>query len=180
MTLVSLTAVVAFDAVGSILVVALMIAPPAAALLLTHRLSHMYIGSCVVGALAAVSGYFLAHEVDGSIAGAMAVMCGVLFGAALLFAPERGLVSQWALRRRQKWLFATHMLAIHLLQHEGTPAENTESAIQHMGEGLRWSEEFAQSVIAHGIDDGLIRRAGEQLMLTALGRETAREVLSRS
>jgi manganese/zinc/iron transport system permease protein len=180
MTLVSLTAVVAFDAVGSILVVALMIAPPATALLLTNRLSHMFFVSIAFGALAAVTGYMLAHAVDGSIAGAIAVMCGVLFGLVLLLAPERGLLSQWLLRRRQRWLFATHMLAIHLLQHEGTPAENTESAVRHMGEGLRWSDEFAKGVIAQSMDLGLITRAGEQLMLTALGRETAREVLSRS
>jgi manganese/zinc/iron transport system permease protein len=180
MTLVSLTAVVAFDAVGSILVVALMIAPPGAALLLTNRLSHMYMLSVGLGAVAAVGGYMLAHAVDGSIAGAMAVMCGVLFGLALLLAPERGLLNQWALRRRQRWLFATHMLAIHLLQHEGTAAELTESAVRHMGEGLRWTEDFAQSVIAHALDSGLITRRGEQLLLTALGRETAREVLSRA
>jgi hypothetical protein len=58
--------------------------------------------------------------------------------------------------------------------------ENTESAVRHMGEGLRWSEDFAQSVIARSVDLGLVVRRGEQLLLTALGRETARDVLSRS
>jgi manganese/zinc/iron transport system permease protein len=180
MALVSLTAVSAFDAVGSILVVALMIAPPATAYLLTDRLSHMLVLSAGFGALSAMTGYLLAHWLDASIAGAMAVMCGVWFCVALVLAPERGLLSQWLLRRRQKWEFAAHMLAIHLLQHEGTAEESSESAVRHMGEGLRWSGEFANAVIAHALDDGLIERASGQLMLTPLGRETARELMSRS
>ncbi|MDQ3023515.1 MAG: metal ABC transporter permease [bacterium] len=180
MALVSLTTVVSFDAVGSILVVALMIAPPATAYLLCDRMSQMLVVSVCFGALAAISGYMLAHALDASIAGAMAVMCGVWFGLVLLLAPERGLISLWLLRRRQRWIFATHMLAIHLLQHEGTPVESTESAVRHMGEGLRWSDGFAQGVISHSLDSGLIQRVGEQLSLTGLGRETAREVLTRT
>jgi ABC-type Mn2+/Zn2+ transport system permease subunit len=50
MTLVSITAVGAFDAVGSILVVALMIAPPATAYLLTDRLPRVLLLSVVIGA----------------------------------------------------------------------------------------------------------------------------------
>lgn len=94
MGLVSLTAVSAFDAVGSILVVALMVAPPAAAYLLTDRLATMMILSPGLGAVAAVSGYWLAAALDASIAGSMATMAGVVLGVAVLFAPERGVISR--------------------------------------------------------------------------------------
>jgi len=77
MSLVSVTAVGAFDAVGSILVVALMIAPPATAYLITDRLSRMIIYSAVFGVLSAISGYWFAHLLDASIAGSMATMAGV-------------------------------------------------------------------------------------------------------
>src|SRR5690606_16040916 len=101
MTLVSITAVGAFDHVGSILVVALMIAPPAAAYLLTNSLARMLVYSVVIGVVSAVGGYVMARALDASIAGSMATMSGVVFMAVLLFAPERGLVAR-ALERRDR------------------------------------------------------------------------------
>ena len=106
MGLVSVTAVSAFDAVGSILVVALMVAPPAAAYLLTDRLAVMMGLSAALGALVAVGGYWLAYALDASIAGAMATMAGVVFGAAVLFAPGRGVVARLRERRRQRARFS--------------------------------------------------------------------------
>ena len=76
MTLVSITAVGAFDAVGSILVVALMIAPPATAYLLTDRLSRMIGLSSLIGVASAIAGYWFAHYQDASIAGSMGLMTG--------------------------------------------------------------------------------------------------------
>ena len=93
MSLVSVTAVGAFDAVGSILVVALMIAPPAAAYLLTDNLTKMILISVILGVMSSISGFWLAILLDANIAGAMATMAGVLFIATFLFAPERGLVA---------------------------------------------------------------------------------------
>ena len=61
MALVSLVAVGAFDALGSILVIAFFIIPPAAAYLLTDRLALMLLLSPLIGAAGAVSGYDLAR-----------------------------------------------------------------------------------------------------------------------
>src|SRR5512134_2277386 len=110
MTLVSLTAVGAFDAVGSVLVVAFMIAPPAAAYLLTDRLSRMLLYSVLIGVFSAISGYWLAHALDASIAGSMAVMTGASFLAAYLFAPEQGLIARVRRRQGQRIEFALTML----------------------------------------------------------------------
>src|SRR5918998_1277618 len=60
MALVSLTTVGAFTAVGAILVVALLIVPPATAYLLTERLPIMIALSVGIGVLAALGGYALA------------------------------------------------------------------------------------------------------------------------
>ena len=79
MALVSVTAVGAFDAVGSILVVALMIGPPATAYLLTDRLAWMIVLGVALGAVSAVGGFWMAHALDASIAGSMATMVGVVF-----------------------------------------------------------------------------------------------------
>jgi manganese/zinc/iron transport system permease protein len=121
MSLVSLTVVGAFDIVGSILVVALIVTPPAAAYLLTDHLERMIGLSVLIGALSAVSGYWLANLLDASIAGSMATMAGVIFFLVFLSAPERGLISAARRRVRQKWEFAQTMLAIHLFQPRKHP-----------------------------------------------------------
>ena len=89
---VSATTVASFESVGAILVVALMIAPAATAYMFTDDLRAMLIVSSITGVIASISGYYIAVWLDGSIAGAIAMMCGVLFALALLFSPTHGLL----------------------------------------------------------------------------------------
>ena len=91
---VSYTTVAAFESVGAILVVALLIAPPATAYLLTEQLPRMLGLSVVLGILASAGGYYLAVWLDGSIAGAIASVAGLEFTLALLFAPRQGLLAK--------------------------------------------------------------------------------------
>lgn len=177
MGLVSVTAVGAFDAVGSILVVALMIGPPSTAYLLTDRLSRMILLSAVVGILSAISGYWLAHWLDASIAGSMATMTGVLFVLTFFFAPERGLLSLALVRHRQRWEFAQAMLAVHLLNHEGAPDEGVESEFVHLQECLKWKEDFARKVVKTAEKRALVRRQNNTLLLTDQGRVIARDAI---
>ncbi|MCY3741246.1 MAG: metal ABC transporter permease, partial [Candidatus Poribacteria bacterium] len=129
MTLVSITTVGAFDAVGSILVVALIAGPPATAYLMTDRLSRMLILSAIIGSVNAVSGYWLASLFDVSIAGAIATTTLLIFGLVFVLIPNRGIIAIARRQARQKWEFAQTMLAIHLFNHEGLPEAETESAI---------------------------------------------------
>ncbi|MCC7439816.1 MAG: metal ABC transporter permease [Armatimonadetes bacterium] len=87
--MVSLTTVAAFESVGAILVVAMLIAPAATAYLLTDRLKRMLVLSVASGVLSAVGGYYLAALLDGSIAGAMAVVAGGQFALALAISSRR-------------------------------------------------------------------------------------------
>lgn len=89
---VSATTVASFESVGAILVVALLIAPPATAYLLTDNFKWMLTISSVVGILSATTGYYLAVSVDGSIAGAIASMAGIFFTLAMIFSPSHGLL----------------------------------------------------------------------------------------
>lgn len=175
MSFVSVTAVGAFDSVGSILVVALMIAPPAAAHLLTDRLSTLLILSAAIGAVSALAGYWFARAVDASIAGSMAGACGIAFLIALLFAPERGLLAALQRRVRQRLDFAGVLLTIHLLHHEGGPGAEIENSAAHLQDHLRWSPDFARRVLRRAEREGLVVRTQEgYLRLTPLGREAAR------
>jgi manganese/zinc/iron transport system permease protein len=177
MGFVSLTAVGAFDIVGSILVVALMIAPPAAAYMITDKLSRMLIYSGIIGMLSAVLGYWVAHWLDASIAGAMATMSGVLFILAFLSAPERGILAIQLRRQRQKWEFSQSLLAIHLMQHQDLPEASRENHINHLGEHIRWDEKFANDVLKRSVKRGIITLSDGLLVLTPKGRTIAEEAI---
>ena len=83
LVLVSITAVVAFESVGAILVIALLIIPAATARLLTTRLLAMVLIAVSVGWAAAIAGYGAAVAADASIAGMMGLMALGAFFVAL-------------------------------------------------------------------------------------------------
>lgn len=76
---VSLTTVVSFESVGAILVVAFLIVPPATAYLLSNQLKKMLWLTALFAILSSTGGYYLAASINGSIAGAMATVAGLLF-----------------------------------------------------------------------------------------------------
>jgi len=89
---VSATTVASFESVGAILVVALLIGPAATAYLLTDNFKVMLVLAAGVGVMASTIGYYIAYWLDGSIAGAIAMVTGILFALAVFFAPAHGLV----------------------------------------------------------------------------------------
>lgn len=177
MSLVSLTAVGAFDAVGSILVVALMIAPPAAAYLLTDSLPRLLLLAAGIGAASALAGYWVAYVLDASIAGAMASMTGVAFVLSWLLAPGRGLVAAARRRARQRLEFAQTMLAIHLANHEGKPEAAEEARLDGIDRHLRWPPDFTDRIVRLAERRGLVREEGDLLALTPAGRDLAADAL---
>lgn len=180
MTVVSITVVGAFDAVGLILVVALMIGPAATALLLTDRLNRVLWIAALLGAIAAVIGQGLALWLDASIAGCIAVGTGLVFATVFLFAPDRGLFAVLRRRRSQRWQFAQVMLTIHLAQHEGRPEEPEESRIDHLyGREVGWTPEFTLRVVDLAVSAKLVMRDGDHLRLTDAGRTEAARTLAR-
>lgn len=102
LALVSIVAVAAFKTAGTILVVALMIAPPAAANLLTSRLSTMMLISGLLGAVGAALGVWLGLALEIAHTGPIASVAGMIFLAIVLLAPGKGLVSKWILVQRQR------------------------------------------------------------------------------
>jgi manganese/zinc/iron transport system permease protein len=177
MGLVSVTAVGAFDVVGSILVVALMVAPPAAAWLLTDRLSRMLGLAAAFGATSALAGYWAAHALDVSIAGAMATTAGLVFVGASLVAPERGMLAVARRLARQKRVFAETLLAMHLRTHEGRPEAAEECALGTVHQHLRWSRDWTHATVGRMQRRGLLEESSGQLRLTEAGRRLAADTL---
>ena len=102
MTMVAVTTVAAFESVGSIIVIAMLIVPPATALLLTHRMVPMLVIATATAALSAIIGHLSAIIVptwfgqtsSTSTSGMIAFAAGLLFALAWLFSPLEGIVTR--------------------------------------------------------------------------------------
>jgi manganese/zinc/iron transport system permease protein len=98
MAMVAGVTVTAFEVVGSVLVIAMLIVPAATAHLLSDRLPTMMLWSAVVAILSTVFGVLLAGPglLNTNAAGMMAVVAGALFTLAVFLAPRHGiLVRAW-------------------------------------------------------------------------------------
>ena len=173
LTSVSITAVGAFDAVGSILVAALMIAPPAAALLLTDRLHMTMLTSAALALASAAGGYWASHWLNVSIAGSIATVTGIFFLLAFLFAPERGMVALWRHRAGRRARFAQLMMLIHLLHHAESPEQRDECALDAIHVHLGWEKAVAEQTAKLLIKRDLAALADGVLNLTSSGRALA-------
>jgi manganese/zinc/iron transport system permease protein len=79
MSMVSYTTVSSFESVGAILVIALLVVPPATAFLWTKSLIPLLKLTAALGILIAILGYYLAYWMDSSIAGMMVTVAGFFF-----------------------------------------------------------------------------------------------------
>jgi manganese transport system permease protein len=102
----ALTAVVALQVVGVILVVAMLIIPGATAYLLTDRFGHMLVIAPLLSALSSVVGIYLSYWLDASSSGLVVVVQGVVFAAVYLFSPRHGVLGR-RMRHRPPRALAT-------------------------------------------------------------------------
>jgi manganese/iron transport system permease protein len=98
--LVAGTIVAGLQAVGNILVLALVVTPAAAARLLTDRLWTMMAFAAAIAMVAGVAGLFVSYHADTAAGGTIVIAATVLFLGAWVFAPDHGAIAGWLQRRR--------------------------------------------------------------------------------
>ena len=166
MSVASITIVGSFDAVGAILVVALMIAPAATAYLLTDNLKKMLALSIIFGVFSAISGYWLAHWLDASISGSMTTILGIVFLIVYLFAPKRGLISVLYRNRQQQIEVSLLTFLLHLNNHQ----EIIERHINHLNEHINWRRVKSKSVLDLALKNNMITIEKNIISLTDKGK----------
>jgi manganese/zinc/iron transport system permease protein len=181
---VALTTIAAFKSVGVILVVGMLIAPAAAAYLVTSRL-HVMIGVALLfGALSAVLGYGVSlwitlpfEGVDGvSISGSMTVVAGLIFLICFLFSPTDGLIPKWINQFKLSRKMDRDNFLVYLyreIREQNRPAAVEDLDIRHGN----WSLRRKQKVGNRLADQGYVRRQDGRFDLTDKGREKARSLL---
>ena len=196
MITVSLVAVGAFEAVGSILVIAFFIIPPAAAYLLTDNLTRMLVISSLIGAVSAYFGYDLASgsllgivQVDAiliglnqlldlglletwnsSISASMVLMMFFFFCLSWILSPKYGLLSTKLRRRHQQQNFEVQVMLAHIHNHEGTPVEKSELAVETLYNHFRWSSRKTKRMLSQMQSRNLVFIKDDIVHLTAKGR----------
>jgi len=173
MTVASVTTVGAFDAVGAILVIALMIAPAASAYLLTNDLKKMLLLSVIFGVLSAITGYWIAHLLDLSISGAMTTVLGFVFLIIYLFAPSKGLFSVLYRQRQQRIEVSLLTFLLHLNNHQ----EEQERHVKHLNEHINWQKVQSKTVLDLALKNNMITITKDIVSLTEKGKNFTVEAI---
>lgn len=88
MILTSLTIVGSYQAVGAVLVVAFIIAPPATAILYTKQLRYIIVATVFIAVTGGVAGFYIAFHLDLAMAGSIATVYGMIFIISMVIAPR--------------------------------------------------------------------------------------------
>lgn len=185
--LVVVVTVIGLQAVGLILMIAMLITPPAAARFWTDRLGVMITLSAVIGGASAVLGASLSAVLPRLPAGAMIVLsCSAFFLAGLLFGTRRGVIPHYVhqvrlARRvdRHHLLRALYEQVEHAIPRElaatwPAPLVNGQSVAAARG----WSEARMQGLVRAAAADGEVELDAWPLVrLTEKGLAHARQVV---
>lgn len=175
MALVALTAVASFQVVGSILVVAMLIIPPAAAQLLVVRLHRMVLVACAIAVLVAVVGSTLSIVFDVSPPGMMAMVAGCVYLLAALFSPHGGVLSKvWFNLQTSLRIVREDLLSMLYRVEEHEPERRLSALQARQAVGGGWASGRAlRTLIARGD----ILPSVEGLALSDAGRQRARKLV---
>lgn len=180
MILVASATVASFEAVGSILVIAMLICPAATARLLSDRLLSQVLWSVAIATACGVVGYIGASAVPGAFgkdavnaAGSMAVVAGLLLGAATIAAPRHGLVARLLHRRRVGLATAREDLLAALYRAEESGGAGLSTG--RLGDLLVGSS--LGGALRGASRERLVRRDGDRVTLTDAGRRAAAELV---
>lgn len=189
--LLAATVVTALQAVGVVLVTALLITPAATAALLTHRLPRLLALSVLFTWLAGAGGAAVSFLGDDLPTGPFMVLtAAALFGLTLLVAPERGLLPRWWQVRQRRRRIARENTLKAIFQIEegaGTPGAGVrlgELATKRR-EAVATAERDAEALVAAGLAIFTppampvrpVFTEERHLRLTAIGDRRAREIV---
>lgn len=182
MILVAAATVAAFEAVGSILVIAMLVCPAATARLLTDRLSTQIWMSLGIALATGVGGYLCATAAPAwlgadavSVSGMMTVVAGGLLALAAVFSPSHGIVARGVRRRALARSIEVDDLlgALYRLREGGESGAPASSLAAALG-----GRSAARAIVtARG--RGLVEERDGGVSLTALGLDAARAIVRR-
>jgi len=178
MGLIVLTVMVGLQAVGVILIAAMLITPAVAARFWTERLGTMVIVSATLGAVSGALGTWISTLAPKIPTGpVMVLVATACFVVSAVFAPNRGVLARlFRLRQNRHRESRHHMLRAfeevsEALGHS-TPVTLKDVA-RHLGESVRLTTRTARQLVR----GGWMNRNKAEVTLTAQGKKDAEFVL---
>jgi len=127
MALLCVYCVSAFEAVGSILVIAQLIIPAMCGFLITRSLRQCILAAIIIGNISAFVGYLTALKLDISVAGSIGTVSGLCFLVLTVIAPRTGLISDRLRLAKQRRQVDALLLLLHL--SESTAQQGTDKTL---------------------------------------------------
>jgi manganese/zinc/iron transport system permease protein len=156
----SATAVVLFDIVGSIMVVALMIIPAATALIRAQDMRSFGVYACLYSVAAVCLGYIAAILCDISIAGSIAATSGMLLVPAVFFNRQH---------RTYAGMHTQKMLRNRIVMHYLMCQPQKQSSCQAIADNHGWSIAYIRLVVDDLVKQGLVCQLKDVIMLSTAG-----------
>lgn len=185
MVLVAITTVASFEAIGSILVIAMLIVPAATAFIMTERLGRMIIVSIIVGCLSAGLGHLAAILVpplfgfkDTTTSGMMAAVAGLIFIGVMLLAPGQGVLMRLAEQRKlSRRIVREDVLGLLYRTEEQSAPMPGIMQLAQFNDALQSGEGAIRTAVNRLMSEGKIERRANHYYLAAKGRDEARDMI---
>lgn len=178
MTLVTAVTVIGLQAVGLILIVALLVIPPAAARFWTERLSRMLIIAALIGLVSCTLGVAISALGPDLPTGPFIVLvASACFGLSMIFGSSRGVVVRLLRRTALERNVARQNLLRAMYELSESRAHDDEVSFDALLAKRSWSPRLFERTIRSAQRDGLIEHRDARLRLTGDGTREAYRVV---
>lgn len=169
------TIVVSIQAVGLLLVIAMLITPGATALLLVKRLAPMMLVAAALGVASGTGGLYTSYYLDVASGPAIVLVASAFFLLSLLLAPRRGVLwRHWAQRRARRAALDDDVLKDAMLAaHE----EGLDTDCALLAARLALAPRAVDAALARLRKAGLVRTNGRSIALRESGVRRATELV---
>ena len=177
MTLVALVVIVGLQAVGLVLMIAMLVIPPAAARFWSRRLNWLCLIAAGIGLLSGYLGTVVSTAYANWPAGASIVLsAAAVFVVSLLFGSERGLIVR-AVRRMKfdRQIEDDNLLRsiYEISEQRGARSASLDELFSHRG----WTRRRLGRIVRRGERESLVHRDGQQIQLTGAGLLDAKRIV---
>lgn len=168
MTLTSLTAVMAFDSVGSILVLSFFITPAATSYIVSKDLKGMLIFSVIFSIINCTIGTVLAIYLNSSLTG-MCAFVGMMIFIIVVVLNKKGILFNYMRNKKILSRVRCDMFVIHIGNHLGDGTSVSENGVSNIHNHLVWSKKELKDTTRYLIDNGIIYISDDEYKLTDEG-----------
>lgn len=174
MTLLSMSIVAGLQSVGVILIIAMLITPPATAFLITDKLKKLLLLSCLFGVLSSVVGLYLSYHMNFASGASIVLVSVFFFSMAFLFSPKEGIVIKNIRRRKNS---NTNLSEDIIKQLDKRKFSGNDDLINSLANILGNSKSKIKSALNRIKKADLVELTGEAYTLTEKGKKVAERLV---